>query len=177
MIFKTNPNLIQCTVVSYLHLINDAEVWVTSWCGSGQKHYFILGTTWASAELSSCSCLLLRRDGRKRWAERYERGREEKTRGRRDQAGRTSTAGWEGAHGADQRSAFNECGGPKERGIPSPTLLQAEGLSPGRGLPAGTHQPLLPSAGSPLGLPFLGWPSRQLQLMNMQSAATYAADR
>lgn len=128
MIFKNNPNLIQCRVVLQLHLINNAEVWVTSWrCGSGRKYYFILGTMWASAELPSCSCVRVRGDGRKRWAERLEIGNDELV---GEGRGRTSTDGWEGARGAERRSTFKKRGGPKERGAPSLILLQGGRLSP-----------------------------------------------
>lgn len=157
-IFENNPHLIQCTVVLCSSLLS---IGVTSWCcGSGHKYYFILGTVWASAELPACSCLLFHRDGRKRWAERYTGGGDKvvEGRGKWGQAGRrTQMAGRElkkQRRGTRSKSAVvQRSGGPP----PWPSCREEGWAVSERWLQA--RPALLPSPGSPLGLPCPGWPS------------------
>lgn len=96
--------------------------------------------------------------------------------GESKQGGRVQMTGRE-RKGQNGGAPFKQRGGQKEQGAPSLILPEGLRLGSARGLAAGTHQPLLLAAGPPLGLPFMGWPSWQLWLMNMQSADTYAADQ
>lgn len=82
---------------------------------------------WASSELPSCSCLLARRDDRKRWAKCYKSDSDDCVgagMGRREHSGRKSADGWEGARGAVQKGAFKKLSGLNELGDPPVNPLE-----------------------------------------------------
>lgn len=148
---------------------------VTPWCcGSGHKYYFILSAVWASAELPACSCLLFHRDGRKRWAERYTGGGDKAVEG-------------EGKQEGEQRWLGGNLRGRGEEHVQKVQWSKEVGPSlpaPPAGRKDGPCQSWLqaPPAAAPLRwlsswVPLPRVAFTQLQLMHMQSAATYAADR